>query len=311
MRGLVAALSCLWPHGRGVGKLRPLFVAWRTRAGRRAQALVPPALAAGWLLLGLAACEGPQDDLLLVGTLERTEVEVVSPVSERILTIDVAPGESVTSGTVLVRLDPTLPLAALARAEADLAGARTQASVSASDYRRAQKLKSERVISEQKLDQAKLEHEQAAAQLWAAEAAVVAARRGLADHTLVSPVDGVVDQLPYDEGERVPAGAVLAVLLREGPPWVRVWLPERAFARVGPGTEAEVRIDGVGHAFSGKVLDVAREPQFTPHYALTERERVYLVFETRVQLGEDAAGLRPGMPAEVRLLPADGTRPQP
>jgi hypothetical protein len=50
------------------------------------------------------------------------------------------------------------------------------------------------------------------------------------------------------------------------------------------------------------VLDVAREPAFTPHYALTERDRVHLVYETRVQILGAPDTLRPGVPADVELL---------
>ena len=57
----------------------------------------------------------------------------------------------------------------------------------------------------------------------------------------------------------------------------------------------------------GSVLDVAREPAFTPHYALTERDRVHLVYEARVRLLDAPPGLRPGLPAEVEISaqPAD------
>jgi hypothetical protein len=36
------------------------------------------------------------------------------------------------------------------------------------------------------------------------------------------------------------------------------------------------------------VLDVSREPEFTPHFALTERDRVHLVYETRVGIDDGA-----------------------
>ena len=72
--------------------------------------------------------------------------------------------------------------------------------------------------------------------------------------------------------------------------------------RVVPGTPAEIRIDGIGQALHGSVLDVSREPEFTPHYALTERDRVHLVYETRVRIHDAPASLRPGVPAEVKLL---------
>jgi HlyD family secretion protein len=82
---------------------------------------------------------------------------------------------------------------------------------------------------------------------------------------------------------------------------VRVWVPEVRFAELGPGTPAQVRIDGVGGVLRGSVLDVAHEPAFTPHYALTERDRVRLVYETRVRILDPPPGLRPGLPAEVEI----------
>jgi HlyD family secretion protein len=119
-----------------------------------------------------------------------------------------------------------------------------------------------------------------------------------------------VDQLPFERGERVPAGAVLAVVLSDEAPWVRVWIPETAVARVHAGTRARVRVDGVAGPLRGRVLDVAREPEFTPHYALTERDRVHLVYETRVLVEDGPAELRPGVPAEVELFPEDAAAPE-
>ena len=94
---------------------------------------------------------------------------------------------------------------------------------------------------------------------------------------------------------------MVAVLLRDDAPWVRVWVPARAVAQLGPGSSAVVHIDGVGRPLQGRVLDVSREPEFTPHYALTERERVYLVYEARVAISDPPATLRPGIPASVTI----------
>jgi HlyD family secretion protein len=85
-------------------------------------------------------------------------------------------------------------------------------------------------------------------------------------------------------------------------PWVRVWVPERRALAVHLGLPARVTIDGLGAPLAGRVIDVAREPAFTPHFALTERDRVHLVYEARVSLLDAPPELRPGLPAEVRLL---------
>jgi RND family efflux transporter MFP subunit len=256
------------------------------------------------VVLGLlaASCGRDQGSLRLVGGVERTLLELVAPVSEVVVAIPVARGQRVEAGEPVVQLDPALADAEVAQAEAAVAAARTGSAVAVIDLERAQKLRSDRVASQQDLDRARLAHDEAVARLREARAALVAARKRRADLALTAPAAAVVDQLPYQVGERVPAGAVLAVLMDDSDPWVRVWIPETSFARVAPGTPATIRIDGIARALHGSVIDVAREPEFTPHYALTERERVHLVYETRVRILDAPPALRPGVRAEVELF---------
>jgi HlyD family secretion protein len=272
---------------------------------RRALGLLAGAALPACLLAGLLACRGEDPDaVFLVGTVERTLVEVVAPGSETIEAIEVARSERVEAGRTLVRLNSLLAEAALASAEAELARAQAAHTVADHDHERARQLHRDRVASEQQLERARLSLDEAAAAWRAAAARTAAARKRLADLTLRAPASGVVDQLPFDPGERVPAGAVVAVLLADGAPWVRVWIPERAVARVGPGDAARVHVDGIG-PLAGRVLDVSHEAAYTPHYALTERERVHLVYEARVEIEDAPPELRPGVPAEVRIaLPA-------
>jgi HlyD family secretion protein len=261
----------------------------------------------GILLLAaaaLAACGRPDDGLVLVGTVERTLVEVVAPISETLTEVGVGRGAPVHRTQVLARLDPTLAQADVAAAEAGLAAARTALVVAELDLGRAAQLHRSRITTPQDLERAQLAREEAGARLREAQARLAAARHRLEELVLLSPVDGIVDQIPFDPGERVPAGGVVIVVLDAAAPWVRVWLPENRLARVRPGTPARIRVDGLGAEFAGRVLDVSREPEFTPHFALTERDRVHLVYETRVGIDDAPADLRPGIPAEVTLLAA-------
>jgi len=253
------------------------------------------------LALCVLACGEGERDLVLVGTVERTLVEVAAPVSETIDEIAVRRGEHVEAGALLVRLDTLLADAELASAQAELARAQAAHTVAQHDHRRALELHQNDVASEQQLERARLALDEAEAGWRAAAARTAAAQKRRADLVLRAPSAGVVDQVPFDPGERVPAGAVLAVLLADGAPWVRVWIPERAVARVRPGDAAAVTIDGIASVLSGRVLEISREAAYTPHYALTERERVHLVYETRVEIRDAPAELRPGVPAEVRI----------
>jgi len=267
--------------------------------GMRRRWPAPGAFLGALLLL---ACAPDPQELRLVGTVERTQIELVAPVSETIVAVQGERGERVAAGHVIVQLDATFARAERARAEAALAGERTGEAVARDELARVRRLRTSRVASEQDLDRARLAHDEATAHLREAEAQLDAARKREADLSLTSPVDGVLDQLSFDPGERVPAGAVVAVVLSDAAPWVRVWVPEPSLAHVLPGTPAEVRIDGLASALHGRVLDVARDPEFTPHYALTERDRVHLVYETRVGILDAPARLRPGIPAQVQLL---------
>ncbi|MDH3684905.1 MAG: efflux RND transporter periplasmic adaptor subunit [Myxococcales bacterium] len=259
------------------------------------------------ILLGCADDDGA---IRLVGIVERTLIEVSAPVSETIVAVHVARGDPVKAGDALVHLDPILAEVEVTRADAALAAARSGVAVAGHDRQRALELRAGRATSEQALERAELAHEEAVAREREARAQLAAAQKRRNDVILTAPVDGVVDQLPFDLGERVPAGAVLAVLLADGAPWVRVWLPEASFVHVAPGTPAEVRIDGIEGPLRGRVLDVAREPEFTPHYALTERDRVHLVYETRVEIVDGPAELRPGVPADVMIGTASSGAPE-
>jgi HlyD family secretion protein len=254
--------------------------------------------------VALVACGRPDDALVLVGTVERTLVEVGAPISETLVEVGVERGTAVRRGQLLARLDPTLAEADVAHAEAGVAAARTALAVAELDLGRAAQLHRARIATPQDLERAQLAREESGARLREAQARLAAARHRAEELVLLSPVDGVVDQIPFDPGERVPAGGVVVVVLDGAAPWIRVWTPEGRVAQVRPGTAARVHVDGVLAALTGRVLDVSREPEFTPHFALTERDRVHLVYETRVGIDAAPADLRPGVPAEVILLGA-------
>ena len=142
-----------------------------------------------------------------------------------------------------------------------------------------------------------------------AQAVLDAARAGLAELIVArdrldvtAPRDGLVEALPYERGERPPRGAPVVVMLAEGMPYARVFVPEPVRAQVRAGTRAVVRLDGSGRAWAGEVRYVASEAAFTPYYALNERDRSRLSYLAEVVLTEDEArDLPTGVPVQVEL----------
>jgi HlyD family secretion protein len=146
------------------------------------------------------------------------------------------------------------------------------------------------------------ELDQARAALAEAESALLDARVRAARLEVRAPVAGRVDALPYERGERPRPGAPVAVLLADGAPYARVYVPEALRVRVVPGVAARVRVDGLEEPFEGRVRSVASEASFTPYHALTERDRGRLVFVAEVDLaGEAAAALPTGVPVQVEF----------
>jgi HlyD family secretion protein len=211
-------------------------------------------------------------------------------------------------------------------AQARLEGARRNLAIQISEFERVERLVERRLASDAELDRALNDRENASAQvdelravldrllegttaeelaqaraeLAEAEARVASAKITVARLEVVAPRDGTVDALPYELGERPPAGATVAVMLAGPEPFARVYVPEGLRARVVPGLEALVSVDGVGDTFAGRVRYVSADAAFTPYYALTQRDRSRLAFLAEVTLTEEAARSLPsGVPVEV------------
>jgi HlyD family secretion protein len=212
------------------------------------------------------------------------------------------------------------------QARAQLAGAEATLANARSELERVRPLESKQLLSPQDLDQARAGYDTALAARDAARAALTqletgttreeleqaeAARAAAAAAVRVlevsverlavhAPVDGVIDDLPLEPGERPQAGAVVAVLLAGQAPYARVYLPEPLRTEVQVGSQATVHVDGIEQPFSGHVRRVSADPAFTPYYSLTAHDRSRLSYLTEIELDDAAAAQLPaGIPLQV------------
>ncbi len=142
-----------------------------------------------------------------------------------------------------------------------------------------------------------------------AEAAVERSRAALAEletsagqYAVRAPRPGLVEALPYELGERPPAGAPVVVMLADGVPYARIRVPEPLRASVTAGRKVFVRMDGVDGALAGTVRFVSAEADYTPYYSLTQKDRSRLSYAAEVALDDPrAAALPVGVPVQVTL----------
>ena len=120
--------------------------------------------------------------------------------------------------------------------------------------------------------------------------------------TITATRDGYLDNLPYNVGERVNVGSVVAVILVDTSPYARVYVPEAWRVNLKVGDKLTVRVDGIDKDLQGELRWISSSPSFTPYYALNADDRSRLVYVAEVSL-IDTKDMPAGIPTQVLLNP--------
>lgn len=144
------------------------------------------------------------------------------------------------------------------------------------------------------------ELDQAEASVRALDASVQLAELDLERLSIRAPLDGRVDRVMFEPGERPTPGTTIAVMLDPQKTFARIYVPEPLRAQVTPGKTLQVNVDGVTHSLEGPVRWVSADASFTPYFALTEHDRSRLAYLAEIDL-PGAADLPSGLPLEVSL----------
>jgi RND family efflux transporter MFP subunit len=243
-------------------------------------------------------------------------VEVRPRVSGYIQKVTFAEGKEVRKGDVLFVIDARPYAAELARAEAQLAGARTRAALAKSEMDRAQRLVAVRAISREEFETRTSTRDESDADIQAAEAAVVTARLNLEWTQVRSPIAGRVSRADVTEGNLVQAGPPEATLLTRvvslDPIYAyfdgdeNTFLAFRELARSGDGDSHKTRIP--------VYLGLANEQGF-PHQGYVDFVDNQLdptsgTIRTRAVFSNKDRVFTPGLFARIKLVGSEH-RPTP
>jgi multidrug efflux system membrane fusion protein len=153
----------------------------------------------------------PRDEFS--GRLEAVErVEIRSRVSGMIQEILFREGALVNKDDLLIRIDPALYAADVARAEGQVSAAQARVVLARSDFERGQQLFESRTVSQRDLDNRTNAFREAEANLRAAEAALQTARLNLEYTEVRAPVAGRIGKIEYTVGNLIVAGPTAPVL---------------------------------------------------------------------------------------------------
>jgi HlyD family secretion protein len=121
--------------------------------------------------------------------------------------------------------------------------------------------------------------------------------------TLTSPITGVVLVKSSEVGEVVNPGTTVLTLADLRTVWLKAYIPEPDLGKVKWGQEVVVTTDLRPHKeYQGKISFISSQAEFTPKSIQTEKERVTLVFRIKVDLPNPDRELKPGMPADGKIL---------
>lgn len=143
---------------------------------------------------------------------------------------------------------------------------------------------------------------EAHATLRANEANLYLLNQDLANATLISPTEGVVQNRLLEPGDMAsPQRPVFTIAITD-PKWVRAYVSEPDLGKIRPGMEAFVMTDSFpGKRYEGWVGFISPAASFTPKSVETTELRTSLVYEIRVFVKDPGDELRLGMPATVHI----------
>ena len=259
--------------------MKASFVRQGRQPGRAAWALM--------LLLLLNGCSDPSKDRFQ-GYVEGEFVYVASPLAGQLEALSVQRGQQVTAGQPLFALDETAERAGLDQARAALV-------LSEAEFARQEKLLRMGPAAQQDYDRARSTRDQDRQRLAQAEWNFNQKKQS-------APQSGLVYDTLFRQGEWVPAGKPVVVLLPPQNIKVRAFVPETRVGSIHYDDPVQVTVDGVQNPFVGKVSYISPHAEYTPPVIFSRESRDKLVFMIESVFDpEISVNLHPGQPVDVEF----------
>ena len=184
---------------------------------------------------------------------------VAAETSGRIVERLVEPGDAVTQGQALVKLDGERAEIARRQAAARQRTSTINLAEARSELKRGQDLKQRQFISEDTLETLRFAVQRAESALLEAQASLATADRTLADATVRASFDGTAEMVHAQVGDFLNAGSPVVTLVDFSRARVRAGVTAREAAQIQTGAQASIGLDALGSGnLQGTVRSVSR-----------------------------------------------------
>jgi len=143
---------------------------------------------------------------------------------------------------------------------------------------------------------------QAEANLAQAQAALEVLRIQTGKSEVKAPVSGVITALNLEIGELASPGMVVLTIAQLEEVTLTVYVPENQYGLIQIGQDVRITADSfAGESFTGNVLHIADQAEFTPRNVATTDGRKATVYAIKIRIPNPDLALKPGMPADVEF----------
>ncbi|MFI5263296.1 MAG: efflux RND transporter periplasmic adaptor subunit [Candidatus Kapaibacterium sp.] len=130
------------------------------------------------------------------------------------------------------------------------------------------------------------------------------ALQALHDCFVVSPVSGTVTHKILNQGEMAGVNTTIVTVSVVDPVKLTIYVSDKDLGKVKIGEKASVKIDTYkDKTFSGNIIYISPQAEFTPKNVQTTEDREKLVFAVKIEVANSDGALKPGMPADA-VIPA-------
>lgn len=145
--------------------------------------------------------------------------------------------------------------------------------------------------------------EAAGLQVEQAEASLNVINVQLQKLTVASPISGVVASRQAEVGEIAQPGFSMLTITELDEVTLTAYVPESRIGLVKLGQEVRVSVDSYpDEYFVGTIVYISPNALFTPKNIQLKEEREKMVFAVKISLDNPEQKLKPGMPADARIL---------
>jgi len=218
---------------------------------------------------------------------------------------ELAEGDRVTKGTVLVRIRSTEYEERLRQAGSQAAATEALAQKATLDFDRATRLYASQSLTKADFDTAQAQYDATQGQMKAARAAASEAEIALRDTSIVAPFDGEIVEKAVELGAFVGPGTPVFVLARTDLMKIVIGVPDTALPSVTLGEPVDVAVDAFGdRTFQARISRMAsaadtRTGNFEVEVAIPNAD--HALKAGMIGSLELKAGGRAGMPTPFRV----------